>query len=137
MSLKEWGPVLARISPARPENLDDILAKRDPRVAETPGSYRFPAKAARHMTDTPFAKASTIAFAARVTAETGDRVALASRLATLAAEKGAEPIILCHEEYAQLERFGFRVERVAGATEEERKAAEDQLIAFWNIILVI
>jgi len=136
MSLKRWSEVISRISPQTPTNLDHLLAPHDPR-ARPPAAYRFPTNSRASLFDTPFAKESTIAFGARVTHETSDRVALAMTLAEMAAEKMAEPIILSHLEYSGLERFGFRVERVCGATEEEIMAAEAELIAFWNIVLVI
>ena len=58
-------------------------------------------------------------------------------LAQMAAEKAAHPVILSHVDVTGLEKFGFRVERVAGNTEAERHAAEEQLKRFWNIVLVI
>lgn len=136
MSLARWMEVINRVTPQQPVNVDDLLRPLDPRSRDT-GDYTFPVAVAEMPMVTPFARESTICFAARITEDTQDRVALAMKLAQMAAEKDAMPIILSHLEYSGLERFGFRVERVAGATEEERAAAEAQIVAFWNIIVVV
>lgn len=62
---------------------------------------------------------------------------IAMQLASFAAERGAEVVILSDLPYAGLERFGFRVERVCGTTEEEREACAEQLREFWGMEIVL
>lgn len=130
-----WLERMERITPRTPEDLDADLAGLDPR-ARPLGQVRQQS-AARFPLPFDFAQETTITVGARVTEDTPDIASLAMRLAALAAEKGAEPIILAHCDYSGLERLGFRTERVAGATEAERAACEAELIAFWNIALVL
>lgn len=137
MSKTNWLAVLGRITSQSPLNLDADLADLDPRHASKPGILSFPEAAAKSALPTSFSDEETVAFAARVTEETKDPIGLAVTLAQMAFEKGAEVVILSHLDYSGLERFGFRVERVAGETEAERAASEAQLIRFWNIVFVI
>jgi hypothetical protein len=59
------------------------------------------------------------------------------RLVAFALEKDVEIVVLSHVDHCGFERFGFRTERIAGATEAERAACEDQLRRFWNIDTVL
>ena len=137
MSGTHWPTVLSRMTAREPVHLDDELEGHDPRFAKTAGTLSFPEDAAASDIPTPFDSAETVAFAARITEKTKNRVQLAATLAQMAYEKGAEVIILSHVDVSGLERFGFRVERVAGETEADRAACEAQLIRFWNIVFVI
>lgn len=136
MSADRWTRVMGMISPAEPDNLDDLLGPFDPRRGDQ-GAAIFPETIEDVALPVPLASEETVCFGARVTAETPDPVRLAMTLAQMAAEKGAEPIILSHVDVCGLERFGFRVERIAGATPEARDVAEAQAVRFWNIVLVI
>ena len=137
MSGTHWPTVLSRMTAREPVQLDDDLENLDPRFAKSNGALSFPADAAQADIPTPFGNTKTVAFAARVTDKTKNRVQLAATLAQMAYEKEAEAIVLSHVDVSGLERFGFRVERVAGATDAERAACEAQLIQFWNIVFVI
>ena len=135
MSTRErWLTIIDAISPQMPENVDDITetGSKPPR-----GRLLFPLSAAAASPQYEIKDEETITFGARITEDTPDRLKLAMTLAQMALEKGAEAIILSHVDEPLLDRFGFRVERVAGQTEEERAAAEAQLIRFWNIVFVI
>ena len=136
MSLEKWTEVITRINPRAPIQLDDVLMPLDPRSTKS-GTYTFPAHVTETPVVTPFLRETTICLGARITEKTTNRLALAMKLAQMAADKDAMPIIISHVEYSGLERFGFRVERVAGETEEERAAAEQQIIDFWNILMVV
>jgi hypothetical protein len=73
----------------------------------------------------------------RVTAPVPDIAALAYRLAAAAVERRVIPIILSSVAPSGFERFGFRTERLFGATEADRARVEAELIAFWNLAIVI
>ncbi len=61
----------------------------------------------------------------------------AMRLAAFGIERGVQIVVLCESDRSGFERFGFRVDRVAGETSEARAACEDQLRRFWNLDLVL
>lgn len=136
MSDSHWTKVMGLISPAAPVDLDPVLAPFDARARE-PGTTGFPDGIGDVALPVAFSSDETVCFGARVTPDTPNPVQLAMSLAQMAAEKGAEPIILSHMDYCGLERFGFRVERIAGDTDEARADAEAQAVRFWNIVLVI
>ena len=131
-----WLEVVDAISPQSPDPLDDLIARFEP-CAPREGRLLFPLAAAVPVPPYEIKDEETVAFGARITEDTPDHINLAMTLAQMALEKGAEAIILSHVDDPVLDRFGFRVERVAGETEEARAAAEAQLIRFWNIVFVI
>ena len=128
--------MILRISPHTPVSLDAELAPFDP-ISARPGKALFPGTPGREISAKLFAPMTSICFGVRVTAETTDIAGLAMKIARMAYERDAEAIILSHVERSGLERFGFRVERVAGATEQERAECEQELTRFWNIVVVI
>jgi len=134
--MSEWLKRIGQITPLTPVSLDAALENLDPRLGK-PGSFEFPTGAGEPEIVTPFADPERVAIGVRITEATKDRVQLAMKLAQMAAEKDADPIVLSYVDMTGLERFGFRVERIAGATDEERAVAEAQIIKFWNIVLVI
>ena len=136
MSEVSWSDVVAHISPFEPVDLDEVIDALQPGEGRK-GQLGFPQEAALQPIRLSFEDPTTVCFGARVTDTTPDIVALAMTLGQMAAEKGATPIILSHVDYAGLEQFGFRVERVGGRTEEERAACEAQICDFWNIVMVI
>jgi len=136
MSGFEWSDVVASITPLEPTDLDALIDKIAPKTG-APARTQFPTAAAIAAVPTSFEDDQTVCFGARVTKDTANVTALAMTLAQLAAEKGGVPIILSHLDYCGLEQFGFRVERVAGQTEEEIAACEAQICAFWKIVMVI
>lgn len=131
-----WLDVVDAISPQSPEPLDDLIAPFEG-TAPKPGRLLFPPEAIASAPPHEMTDEETVTFGARITDETQNRLGLAMTLAQMALEKGAEAIILSHVDDPLLDRFGFRVERIAGETEEARAAAEAQLVRFWNIVFVI
>lgn len=73
----------------------------------------------------------------RVTEPVTDVTSLARKLAATAAERGILPVILTSLDQSGFERFGFRVERLSGASEAERAADEAELTGFWDFALII
>ncbi len=134
--MSDWLKRIGQITPLAPTSLDAALEKLDPRFGK-PGTFHFPTAAGDPEIVTPFADPEMVAIGVRITEDTPNRVQLAMKLAQMAAEKDAEPIVLSYVDMTGLERFGFRIERIAGASDEERALAEAQIIKFWNIVLVI
>ena len=58
-------------------------------------------------------------------------------LDSLTAERDVEIVVLTDADRSGFERFGFRVERLAGDTPAARAACEDQIRRFWNLDLVL
>ena len=52
-------------------------------------------------------------------------------------ERKVTPIILTTIPDCGFESFGFRVERIVGATAEERSLLENELKQFWNLAIII
>lgn len=136
MSDQSWNDVISRITPAAPVDIDDDLAPlanagdaADPTPLHSTVAYQS--------IPVGFAAEDTVCFGVRVTEKTPNIVSLAMQVAQMAAEKGGYPVILSHVDYCGLERFGFRVERIVGGSQEERRICEEQVCAFWKITLVI
>ncbi len=136
MSDPYYTQVLASITPMAPEDIDATIDQIAPLGVET-GEMSFPKEAERGTLPLEFADATTVCFGARITKDVDNPLQLAVKLAQIAVEKEAHPVILSHVDYCGLERFGFRVERIVGKTQAERDACEAQIRAFWNIVMVI
>lgn len=137
MEVTHWSTILLRIGPHDAEDLDPLLARHDPRRAR-PGRDLFPLPEAVLMPETALKRADAVCVGLRAPApEAGDVVDRATRLAAFAAEHDVDAVILCDTDRSGFERFGFRVERIAGDTPEERAACEDQIRRFWNLDLVL
>lgn len=140
-SAQEWSDRLIRCSSACPENIDDLLVAANNLAWKESGNVSFPKLGAmplaRHLSDTD-RPAIGVLLDDRET-RVADEIAslLAGRYAALAVEKECEVIILSHQDNAGFERFGFRVERIAGATDQERSECLEQLRRFWGIDIMI
>ena len=137
MDPTHWSSILPRIVRHDADDLDALLAPFDPRTT-TPGRDLFPLPEAELMPAAALKRADAVCVGLRApaggTADVADR---ALRLAAFAAERDVEIVILAEADRSGFERFGFRVERVAGETPEDRGACEDQIRRFWNLDLVL
>ncbi len=97
----------------------------------------FPRVEADLLPETRFKRPSTVCVGVRVAAELPDAADRAMRLAAFMVERDVIVVILAETDVTGLERFGFRVERVSGATDAERAHCEEQIRRFWNIDLVL
>lgn len=137
MERTQWTSILPRIGPHDAEDLDGLLAPRDPRHA-APGRDLFPLPEAVLLTETGLKRSDAVCVGLRApAADAGSVVDRAMRVAAFAAEHDVEVVILAEADPSGFERFGFRVERIAGDTAEERAACEDQIRRFWNLDLVL
>jgi len=140
MSGVDWLAVLAQIVPAAPDEPDgDLFAGAASGPAGGVPAWRGaaaplapPSRALWHR-----APGGPAGIGVRVTAAPADGIAAALRLAAAAAERGLMPVILSAVDDSGFERFGFRVERLYGATEAERAAVEAELVALWDLAIVV
>jgi hypothetical protein len=136
MQTHRWNALLARIVPDDADDVDGLTSALDPRHTPT-GRDIMPEIEAASMPTTPLKRRDAVCIGLRVTAPLADAADRAMRLAAFAAERDVEVVVLAHADHAGLERFGFRVERVAGATAAERARCEAQIRRLWNIDLVL
>lgn len=141
MERSDWTERLRRIVPQEPDPLDGLTAPLDPRHAGgRAGRDRFPALEAAAMPETAMRRPDAVAIGLRVShcpTDPADLADRALRLAGFAAERDVEVIVFAEVDGTGFERFGFRVERIAGDDPEARAACEAQLRRFWNIDLVL
>lgn len=125
--------ILARLTDAAPVDLDPAagIDTQHPGsgIATAAGTALSPALWPRD--------ADWACIGVRVTEPVADVTGLARRLAATAAERGILPVILTSLDQSGFEKFGFRVERLSGATEAERAADEAELSGFWNFALIL
>jgi hypothetical protein len=137
MDPTQWNSILPRIGRHDTDDLDALLAPHDPRHGE-PGRVIFPLPDAVLMPGAEMKRADAVAVGLRApAAATGDIADRAMRLAAFAAERDVQVVVLAEADRSGFERFGFRVERLAGDTPQERAACEAQIRRFWNLDLVL
>ena len=136
METDRWSILLSRIVPQDADDLNAVTRGFDQRHRET-GRDVFPDVTAVLLPEVAFKRRDAVFIGVRVTAPLPDAADRAMRLAAFAAERDVEVIVLAHADCIGLERFGFRIERIAGATAEARERCEDQIRRFWNLDLVL
>jgi hypothetical protein len=136
MDPAQWSTILSRIGPHDADDLDDLLRLFDPRPEEA-GRDIFPMPGAVLMPQTALKRPDAVCVGLRAPAANPTAVDRAMRLAAFAIEREVQIVVLNESDRSGLESFGFRVERIAGETEEARAACEDQLRRFWNLDLVL
>ena len=133
----QWTSILPRIGPHDADDIDALLAPFDPRRA-VPGRDVFPLPEAVLMPQAELKAAEAVCVGLRAPAgDAADVVDRAMRLAAFAAERDVQIVVLSESDRSGFERFGFRVERIAGDTPEARAACEAQVRRFWNLDLVL
>lgn len=66
-----------------------------------------------------------------------DYTQVTARLISAAIERGVAPIILTTLGRSGFTRFGLRVERLSGETEDARAVCEAQIKSLWNLAIII
>lgn len=130
MPANDWTRVLAGLSPHRPVDLDgdDTSAAPPGRLSgerRPPSSRLFPMESER------------AGIGVRIREPLADPVAIAARLAAIASERDLSLVILSDLPRCGLERWGFRVERIAGPDEATRSAQVQEIAAFWGIAVIV
>lgn len=136
MEAQRWTGLQSRIVPQDADDLDPLTRPHD-RRHDRVGADLFPEVTALLQPQDGFRRPDMVAVGLRVTAPLTDACDRAMRLVAFAAEQDVEIIVLAHVDVSGLERFGFRIERVAGATPEARAHCERQIRDFWAIDLVL
>ena len=135
MSRSEAFEQILRISPLAPTDIDDIVYAAAPWPRER-GKDLFPEGAATAFPGEAEPR-NQAALGIRM-ASSGDNPAdFAMKLAALSVEKDVDVVVLSHLDYCGLERFGFRVERVAGDSDHARSVCEGEVKWFWGLGVVL
>lgn len=136
-----WSEVLGRAFCPAPINIDPFLAELNPLAMQAQGAVLFPCKNSEGAAPrfAPFARPAIGVLLADADApiDAGKVQDVAARYAALAVEKECEVIILSHQNNSGFERFGFRVERVAGADAAANAACIGQLRQFWELEIIL
>ena len=137
MDLTQWSAILSRIGPQDADDLDELLAPFDRRPGAA-GRDIFPLPEAVLMPQAALKRTDAVCIGLRAAAADGTVPPTARcALAAFAIERDVEIMVLSETDYSGFERFGFRIERIAGDTAEARAACEDQIRRFWNLDLVL
>jgi len=136
MPTQPWEALLARIVPDDADDVDLLARSFDPRTAPA-GEDVFPDVDAVLLPNAALRRRDGVCIGLHVAAELGDAADRAMRLAAFAAERDVEVVVLAGADDVGLQRFGFRIERIAGATPAARAGCEDQIRRFWNLDLVL
>ncbi|TCP41825.1 hypothetical protein [Rhodovulum marinum] len=133
-----WSAILARITPARPEDIDDLILDGHPprpRGKMLAPAGQVPPSAALWARDAQDETLSRIGI--RITRPLADPARAALRLAAVAVERRVIPVILSRLDASGFERLGFRVERVPPDDEAAALATEAELKKFWNLAIIV
>ena len=135
-----WMAAIARATCADPVNLDALLEPHDCLARNGSGRIVFASS-----NDTPLRRAAgdgdRPAIGCLLSGE--DAVdpngvsAMTAQLAALAIERDCEVVVISDQNISGFERFGFRVERVAGDTDAERSVCVQQIRDFWNCDVIL
>ncbi|MFQ5623197.1 MAG: hypothetical protein ACE5FS_07345 [Paracoccaceae bacterium] len=140
MASDVWAEMAARLTTQQPVDLDDPIAAESGAAPDPGGCVRrelgehwIPPAQSVWAT----AESDRVAIGVRVNGDLKGRVEIAARLIAMACERGVMPVIFSTCPESGFERFGFRVERVAGADASQRAACEEELKRFWDIAVVV
>jgi hypothetical protein len=136
MDPTQWNAILSRIAPQDADDIDELLAPFDEHQVAA-GHDIFPLPEAVLMPQTAFKRADAICVGVRIAVADETASDRALRLAAFAIERDVQIVVLSEADRSGLERFGFRIDRVAGESPEARAACEDQIRRFWNLDLVL
>lgn len=136
MTTDAWLDIMLRIAPQEPLDLDPALFAPGPSAGMPdlagPVSGLAPSPALW-----PRPEDAGVRIGVRVYRPVADRLALATRLAAIAIERGIQPVILSSLPSSGFEPMGLRVERLSADDPEERRRQEEELSALWDFVLVI
>ena len=138
MNKDDWMQIAARLTPRHPEDLSDLTGADAPGEAGGWVAPHRPAGARAPAASLWRASGADGAFlGVRVSKPVPAPVQVALKLIAIAAEKSVRPIIFSHLAHSGFEPFGFRVERLGAADAQEIAARERELMAFWDIAILV
>ena len=106
---------MSRIGPQDADDLDELLAPFDRRQGAA-GHDIFPLPEGVLMPHAALRRSDAVCIGLRAAAVDGTVADRAMRLAAFAIERDVEITVLSETDYSGFERFGFRIERIAGET---------------------
>ena len=147
MTRDDWFAVLLRISPNEPFDLDARIfgvgavgagvrsrdLPDDGRLGDDPSGPPLPPSARLWQLRDPDAAHIGI----RVTHPLPDIAQTVLRLASVALERGVNPVILTTLDDSGFERFGLRVERLPAGCAIRQRQVEEELTSFWSLSIII
>ncbi len=140
MSEDQWLKIAARIVAGRPISIDEILFE-NPGERKNPGTcidLELPAKwTAPSPENWPLLLPECATIGVRVTEKLDAEVQIATRLIAMATERSIVPVIFSTIAPSGFERFGFRVERLAGSDAAQLSICEEELKSFWDVAIVV
>jgi hypothetical protein len=135
MNRDHWATILTRISPTAPINLDEGVFEQgnvSGQVLAANAAGPLPSVVLWARGEPTFSYIGI-----RMREPVADCADVAVRLAGAAVERGVVPVILTTLPTCGFERFGFRVERIAGADAAELARSEQEIARFWNLAITI
>ncbi|MEE9387396.1 MAG: hypothetical protein V3U96_02195 [Paracoccaceae bacterium] len=140
MTVEAWFEISARIVAGAPAEIDDVLfddLAGKPAAGGCPDNqmakpWILPSKALWKQS-----ASERVAIGVKVTEPMGNAVQIATQLVAMAIERGITPVILSSIPISGFEQYGFRVERLAGATPAQQAICEEELKQFWDIAVVV
>lgn len=127
--------VLTNISPNAPLDLDPLLfssaSAKPVNAVGKGGSFPPSAKLWDRVED------QTTYIGIRVKTPIREPQTVGAYLAAAAVERHIVPVFLSWNGLCGMQQFGFRVERISGATEAECIHCEEQVVRFWNMAIVV
>lgn len=131
-----WREIMLRVTPRTPDDLDDLTAQLDQRVTGA-GKSLFPTGCFAPQIFKDALRSDVATIGIRLPKEDHTAHDIGLRMCALGQENEAEVIVLTDSHYSGVERFGFRTESIRGETEEQRQENEEQLLAFWDLNLIL
>lgn len=133
-----WDTIAGRLSANQPLDLDPLLAvsttQPAPGGALTLANENLPPPSPHIW---PLQDDNLVYLGIRLVTPLDDPAGFAARLIAMAGERGIYPVIFSALDFCGLEQFGLRVERLTGATAQQRDAREQELKQFFHISVVM
>lgn len=147
MTQDDWFAVLLRISANEPFDLDAQVFGKGAAGAGAPASDpRGDDRAGDDPSEQPLPPSARLwaprnqgaaYIGIRVTHPLPDIAQTALRLASVALERGVNPVILTTLDNSGFERFGLRVERLPLGCAIKQRQVEAELTSFWSLSIII
>ncbi|WP_298918348.1 hypothetical protein [uncultured Roseobacter sp.] len=131
---EEYQALLTNLSPQAPLALDPLIF--DPTDRAEPAANGDPGFPASYKLWSLLEERHSC-IGIRLREQLANPHVVAARLAAMAVERQIIPIFLTYISTSEFQRFGFRIEHVAGCNDIQREASEEQIWRFWNLAMVI
>lgn len=127
--------IIRNITPHAPIDLDGVIGTQGAPSTEVVAQMMNTAPPSKALWQRPDDDTSYIGI--RITAPIAAQEQVAMSMAAIAVERQIMPVFMSWIGNCGLQRFGFRVEHVAGKRDADKLAAEEQLKRLWNLAIVI